>query len=142
MESRWRKVIYIFGKSSFFDLEPLVMIISGFISFLTPIDSSHSEVFVDVWLSLDKSNHELPLVYKIINKSISALIRFKVCNHDFDLNLAQLHKICSHIPKHEFSLSVSPTSLFCDMQINEKWYLMHMCISWLCPFKQLTLFLT
>ena len=47
LENQWRKVIYIW----------------------IYFDSSHSEVFVDVWLSLDKSIRELPyLVYKIINK--------------------------------------------------------------------------
>ena len=45
-------------KSSCLDLEPSTMIIivevKEFVSFLTSTDSSNSEVFIDVKLSLDK----------------------------------------------------------------------------------------
>ena len=43
----------MFGKSSFLDLEPSTMIHAD--SFLTSTNDRSLEVFVDVWLSLDKS---------------------------------------------------------------------------------------
>ena len=51
---------------------------------------SNSEVFVDLWLSLDKSITEFPIVYK----KMSALVWNRVCNHDFGLLLVQLYKFC------------------------------------------------
>ena len=51
----------MFGKSRFLDLEPSAMIHAD--SFLTSTDDRSSEVFVDVWLSLDKSIGEFSTVY-------------------------------------------------------------------------------
>ena len=62
----------MFGKSSFLDLE------------------SNSEVFVDVWLFLDKSIREFSVVYK----KMCALMGLKVYNHDLGLQLVQLYKVC------------------------------------------------
>ena len=45
------------------------------------LSSPNSEVFVDVWLSLDKSIDEFSMVYK----KMSALIWLRVYNHDFGL---------------------------------------------------------
>ena len=62
MENRCRKVTYIWKiELSWrwtFDDD------SDFVSFLTLADSSNQDVFVDVWLSLDKSIGELSMVYK------------------------------------------------------------------------------
>ena len=69
--------------------------VSDFVSFLTSTDSSNSEVFVDVWLSLDESIGEFSTAYK----NMSALVWRKVYNHDFALNLVRLNKVCLHIPK-------------------------------------------
>ena len=44
----------MFGKSRFLDLEPSTMIHADS-AFLSSTDDRSSEVFVDVWLSLDKS---------------------------------------------------------------------------------------
>ena len=41
----------------------------------------NSEVFVDVWLSLDKSIGECSIVYR----EMSALVWLSVYNHDFGL---------------------------------------------------------
>ena len=69
--------------------------VADFVSFLTSTDSSNSEVFVDVWLSLNKSIAEFSMAYK----NMSALVWRRVYNPDFSLNLVRLHEVCLHIPK-------------------------------------------
>ena len=78
--------------------------VSDFVSFLTSTDSSNSEVFVDVWLSLDESIGEFSMAYK----NMSALVWRKVYNHDFALNLVRLNKVCLHIPKDQTLFNVTP----------------------------------
>ena len=51
---------------------------------------SNSKAFVDVWLSLDKSIAEFPILYK----KMSALVWNRVYNHDFGLLPVQLYKFC------------------------------------------------
>ena len=65
----------IFGKSSLLDLEPSKVINFSLLLIF------QSEVFVDVWLSLDKSIGEFSMVYK----NMSALIWLRVFNHNFSL---------------------------------------------------------
>ena len=52
------------------------------------------------------------------------------CGLGFSLQLVQLHKVYLEYSRYAF---VSHTS--CDKKSAKKWYLMRMCISWLCPFK-------
>ena len=59
MKNRWKR-LHIFGKSSFLDLEPLTMIrVTSHLYWCLNL-----EVFVDVWLSQDKSIVEFSIVYK------------------------------------------------------------------------------
>ena len=92
---------------------------------------SNSEVFVDVWLSLDKSIAEFPTVYK----KMSALVCNRVYNHDFGLLLVQLYLF--RVFRMRFSLSVSRACLVICKSA-KKWYEMRMCFSWLCPFNFFT----
>ena len=89
---------------------------------------SNSEVFVDVWLFLDKS----------IKKKIP---KEKKCVHW--CGLGSIIMIWA-FNSTRFVLSIPDTLLtFCfthaclvTCKSAKKWYLMRMCISWLCPFKQ------
>ena len=99
-------------------------------SFLTSTDSSNSEIFVDVWLSLEKSIAEFSMAYK----KMSALIWLWVYNHDFDLQLDQIHKICLDIWDVLLCLSVWRACLVICKPAKKR-YVMRMCISWLCPCK-------
>ena len=107
------KVIYVWQNKL-----SSTMIYADSVSFL-------SEVFVDVWLSLDKSMGEFSMAYK----KISALLWLRVYNHDFGLYLVQLHKVC--LFRMRFSLSVSGACLvICkSARSARKWYEMRLCIT-------------
>ena len=96
LENQWKRS-HIFGKSSFLDREPSTMIpefmqslptdlralLSEFLEQATPMIywCSNSEIFVDVWLSLEKSVGEFSMVYK----KMSALIWLRAYSYDFVL---------------------------------------------------------
>ena len=54
--------LYIFGKSSFLDLEPLTMIQT--LCHFSPLMILQTEVFVNVWLSLNKFIGEFQIVHE------------------------------------------------------------------------------
>ena len=107
-ESLWKR-LHKFGKSSFisrpwtFDNDSCRLRVISHLYWW-----SNSEVFVDVWLSLDKSIGECSMVYR----KMSALVWLRVYNHDFGLWLVQLYKNCLSI------LTFCFTSVSCDMQIS------------------------
>ena len=87
---------------------------------------SHSEVFVNVWLSLEKSIGEFSMVYKkwVLWCGLGPIITILASNYNI---VVQLFKVCLEDSGYAF---VSRAS--CDKSA-KKWYLMHMYISWLCP---------
>ena len=56
------KGYYIFGNSSFLDLEPLTMIQT--LCHFSPLMILQTEVFVNVWLSLNKFIGEFQIVHE------------------------------------------------------------------------------
>ena len=65
---------------------------------------------------------------------MSALIWLWVYNHDFDLQLDQIHKVCLDIWDVLLCLSVWRACLVICKSAKKR-YVMRMCISWLCPCK-------
>ena len=86
---------------------------------------SNSELFVDVWLSLEKSIGEFSMVYKkwVLWCGLGPIITIAACNKFNSTRFVQ---------------SIPDTLLFHAHLVTcksaKKWYLMHMCMSWLCPF--------
>ena len=134
-------VAYISEKSNFLDLEPSTMIQA--LCHFSPL----SEVFVDVWLFLDTSIGEFENGIRIIMEygiqqshkkwalwhDLGSIIMILTCN------------FCSSSPQGLFrysgcfSLSVSRACMcLVTCKSAKKWYVMRMCISWLCPSKALT----
>ena len=93
--------------------------------------SSNLEVFVDVWLSLEKSIGEFSMVYKkwVLWCGLGPIITILASNYNI---VVQLFKVCLEDSGYAF---VSRAS--CDKSA-KKWYLMHMYISWLCPFNTMS----
>ena len=92
---------------------------------------SNSKAFVDVWLSLDKSIAEFPILYK----KMSALVWNRVYNHDFGLLPVQLYKFCLEYSGCAFHFLFHAHAGLVICKSAKKWYDMRMCFSWLCPFK-------
>ena len=92
---------------------------------------SHSEVFVDVWLSLEKSIGEFSMVYKkwVLWHSLGPIITILARNYNI---VVQLFKVCLEDSGYAFVSCAS-----CDKSA-KKWYLMRMYISWLCPFNTMS----
>ena len=92
---------------------------------------SHSEVFVDVWLSLEKSIGEFSMVYKkwVLWCGLGPIITILARNYNI---VVQPFKCCLEDSGYPF---VSRAS--CDKSA-KKWYLMRMYISWLCPFNTMS----
>ena len=81
LENR-RKRLHMFGKSSFLDLEPSTWIHADSDSRFLTSTGSNSEVFVDVWLFLDKSISEFSMA---LLKKKCVLMWLRVYNHDLGL---------------------------------------------------------
>ena len=72
--------LYIFGKLSFLDLEPLTMIQTLFC--FSPLMILWTEVFVNVWLSLNKFIGEFQIVHKnwVLWYNLGSIIVIVTCN--------------------------------------------------------------
>ena len=92
---------------------------------------SNSEVFVDVWLSLDKAVGEFSMVYTekwVLWYDLGSIITISVWTSSTLQGLFWVFRI-------RFSLSVSRACLV-TWKSAKKWYLMRMCISLMCPYRK------
>ena len=122
LENGWKR-LHIFEKSSILDHEPSTQYNhSDFMQFLTSTDvriGKYSSMFgfpgkIHWWI-----------LNGISKMSVLMWLRFQLVTV-----LVQLHKVCLEYSGCAF---VSHTS--CDKKSAKKWYLVRMCISWLCPFE-------
>ena len=90
---------------------------------------SNSEVFVDVWLFLDKSIGEFWMLYKTCVPwyGLGPIITIWSCNW------VQLYKVCFEYSGYASHFLFYARLVTCKS--TKKWYQMRMCISWLSPFK-------
>ena len=128
LENRWKR-LHVFEKSSFLDLEPSTMIHAHSVSFLTSTDDriqKYSWIFGFSWTNPSVKS-QWYIKKRLLWCGLGSINTIWPCTSSTLQGLFWVFLI-------RFSLSVSRACLV-TCKSAKKWYLMRMCISWLCPFK-------